>query len=176
MPVRFNVSAFVGQASHLPVPGRPAPAPPASAGDAFNVGQAGARCPGTGRRDACPTRIARVAAVVLLLAVAGCVSKKTAQMEARQAYSAGQAQAAQQALRPENTSSVYVLGKVTNHTIPWTAELTLAQAIVEANYVGIFNPKMIRVTRNGQSIEVEPNDLLKGNDIPLLAGDAIQIF
>jgi hypothetical protein len=74
-----------------------------------------------------------VLAAVLL--GAGCVSDRKAQMEARQAYLAGQQQAAQSR---ENTFNVTVQGQVSNHVIPWTIDLTLARAIVQANYAGIF--------------------------------------
>jgi hypothetical protein len=114
-------------------------------------------------------------ALMVLAAVllgAGCVSDRKAQMEARQAYLAGQQQAVQ---GRENTFNVTVQGQVRNHVIPWTIDLTLARAIVQANYNGIFNPKIIRVFRNGQTIEVDPNDLLKGADMPLQAGDTVQI-
>jgi hypothetical protein len=108
----------------------------------------------------------------------GCVSKHKAQMEARQAYMVGQQQAmAQQANQPQTTIlAVSVSGKVTNHIILWSEDLTLAKAIVEANYIGLFNPKLIRVTRPGETIDVDPNDLLKGKDVPLQVGDAIQII
>jgi hypothetical protein len=113
-----------------------------------------------------------VMGLALVVFGAGCVSKQKAQLEARQAYVAGQQQAAQS---HANTLAVSVQGQVSNHLIPWTIDLTLAKAIVAANYVGIFNPRIIRVLRNGQTIEVDANDLLKGRDMPLEAGDAVQI-
>jgi hypothetical protein len=130
--------------------------------------------PGKARRA--PLRPAPTGWIALAAAAAlaggGCVSKKAAKLEAQQAFMAGQQQAVQ---RQADTFTVTVQGPVTNHILPWTIDLTLAKAIVEANYVNIFNPRVIRVVRNGQTTEVDPTDLLKGHDMPLEAGDVVQI-
>ncbi len=137
------------------------------------VGGASAKARGLfGRRAPGQSWLPAVMALAPLVFFAGCVSKQKAQMEARQAYMAGQQQASQ---ATANTLAVSVQGQVRNHLIPWTIDLTLARAIVAANYMGGFKPKIIRVIRNRQTIEVDPNDLLKGQDMPMEAGDAVQI-
>src|ERR1039457_3365775 len=74
---------------------------------------------------------------VLLLAVllGGCVSKSKADARARAAFMAGQQQALvrmQQTLAP----SVTVNGEVRNRVVPWTEGMTLAKALVAADYYG----------------------------------------
>ncbi|MGD0816093.1 MAG: hypothetical protein ABSA83_21075 [Verrucomicrobiota bacterium] len=111
----------------------------------------------------------------IVLLFAGCVSKKQAELQAHQAYMAGQAQAAKQ-WQAEKPPQVVVQGPVSNHIIPWTEGLTLAQSIVDANYTGFMTPKFVRVVRNGQLIEsLKGIDLLHHEDVPLEAGDIVNI-
>ncbi|MGP8199977.1 MAG: hypothetical protein ACLQU4_10795 [Limisphaerales bacterium] len=124
----------------------------------------------------CGERAGREAITMLLvLLLAGCVSKKQAELQAHQAYMAGQTQAAKQ-WQAEKPPQVVVQGPVSNHVIPWTEGLTLAQAIVDANYTGFMTPKFVRVVRNGQLIEtLKGVDLLHHEDVPLEAGDIVNI-
>ena len=112
--------------------------------------------------------------VVLLLA--GCVSKKQAELQAHQAYMAGQAQAAKQ-WQAEKPPQVVVQGPVSNHVIPWTEGLTLAQLDdAQAMADRVMTPKLVRVVRNGQLIEsLKGIDLLHHEDVPLEAGDIVNI-
>ncbi len=72
-------------------------------------------------------------------------------------------------------TSVVVIGPVQNPEVTWTNGLTLAQAIIEANYTGSGNPRKIILTRQGQATRVDPRDLLHGHDVPLQPGDNITI-
>jgi hypothetical protein len=113
--------------------------------------------------------------ILLVLVLGGCVSKKEAERKAREAYTAGQAQAAKQ-WQAQQPPQVVVQGPVSNHVIPWTEGLGLAQAIVNAEYTGFMTPKHIRVIRNGQMIgELKGIDLLHHQDLPLEAGDIVEI-
>jgi hypothetical protein len=118
----------------------------------------------------------RVIGIILLtFLAAGCVSKKTADERARQAFQAGQDQAAKQ-WQEKSPPEVVVRGPVRNPAIPWTENLTLAKAIVDADYTGFMNPVVVRVIRNGQMVdEVKGIDLLHGQDFPLEAGDIVDI-
>ena len=109
----------------------------------------------------------------LCLFPAGCVSKSEARLQARQAFVAGQEQALDQS-RPK-APVVTVTGLVENSVIPWTEELTLARAIVAANYTGYLRPRFFRITRNGESMDVKASALLNGEDMPLEAGDTIEV-
>jgi hypothetical protein len=46
---------------------------------------------------------------------------------------------------------------------------------VAADYTGYLNPKLIRVIRDGQPTDIKPSALLAGEDMPLQAGDTIQV-
>ena len=69
---------------------------------------------------------------------------------------------------------VTFIGQVRNPSIPWTEGLTLARAIINAGYMG-KDPQQIMIVRNSQAVPVDPKALLAGEDIPLQAGDLIQI-
>jgi hypothetical protein len=125
----------------------------------------------------------RTAVLCLLLAVvagAGCVSQKKAQMEARQAYLAGQEQATQAAMQARQQQQqgpvVFVQGPVRHSVVEWQAGMKLSQAIVAAEYTGFMNPLLIRVLRKGQVAgEFKGIDLLHHQDMELEEGDTVLI-
>ena len=53
--------------------------------------------------------------------------------------------------------------------------MTVAKAIVAAGYEGKGEPRQIVILRNGYAIPVEAKQLLSGEDVPLQAGDMLQI-
>jgi hypothetical protein len=117
----------------------------------------------------------QVVVILLVVSLAGCVSKKEAELKAQQAYMAGQAQAAKQ-WQSQRPPEVVVRGPVRNPVLPWTEGLTLAKAIVDADYTGFMNPILVRVIRNGVMIEeMKGIDLLHGRDVPLEPGDIVDI-
>lgn len=110
---------------------------------------------------------------ILLFFTAGCETKSRARLEAHDAYIQGQQQAKEQS--SPKPAFVTVTGPVNNHIIPWTEGVTLAQAIVAADYTGFLDPRLIRVTRDGVTTDIKPGVLLRGEDMPLQAGDTIQV-
>jgi hypothetical protein len=115
-----------------------------------------------------------LACVILLsICLTGCTTKSAANAQAQEAYAAGQRQAFQQMLQSRN--SVTILGPVRNQLVPWTEDLTLAKAIVAAEYYSKTNPREILLVRQGRAIPVDVNKLLAGEDIPLQAGDVVNI-
>jgi hypothetical protein len=111
--------------------------------------------------------------LMLVMAVAGCVSKSRIRLESQNAYLAGQNEALRQQQPP--VTGVMVLGAVQNSAVPWVEGLTLAQAIATANYVGLHDPKQIILTRQGESAVLDPKVLLNGAVVPLEAGDVVEI-
>ncbi len=111
---------------------------------------------------------------VLLVALTGCTTKSNAKLQAQSAYLAGQQQALTQMRDPRRTS-ILVLGNVRNREVPWIDGLTLAQALIAADYLPPGVPTEIIITRQGQPIRVNPADLLRGNDWPLQPGDMIEL-
>lgn len=104
----------------------------------------------------------------------GCITKSKARADAQAAFLAGQQQAMLRMAQPHQ-SVVTFIGPVRNPTVTWTQDLTLARAIVAAGYEAPSDPKQIMIVRNGQAIPVDPKNLLAGEDIPLVAGDLVQI-
>lgn len=120
--------------------------------------------------------------LALAFAVSGCTTKKSAQVKAREAFMAGRMQALEQTAaqtqvpgQPE-TQAVFLQGNVRNPTVPWTEDLTLAQAIVFAEYLSPQQPREILLIRQGRSFRINPRRLLVGQDNPLLEpGDVIEL-
>jgi hypothetical protein len=110
---------------------------------------------------------------IILSFTTGCETKSRARLEARQAYVEGQEQALEQS-RPK-PPVVTVTGPVHNRVIPWTDQLTLGQAYLAAEYTGYIRPRLLRVTRDGQTAEIKFSALVNGEDLPLQPGDAIQV-
>ena len=70
---------------------------------------------------------------------------------------------------------VTFIGPVQNPAVPWRIGLTLAQAVVSAQYTGATDPSAIVIHRNGEDIPVNPKGLLNGEDFALQLGDVIEI-
>jgi hypothetical protein len=106
----------------------------------------------------------------------GCITKAKADAQARAAFVAGE----QQAMRnmeevKARGPSVTVVGQVRNARVPWTAELTLAKAVVAAEYFGDKDPSEILIVRSGKAIRYDPKKLLEGDDMPLEPQDLIEL-
>ena len=114
--------------------------------------------------------------LALLPPVSGCVSKATAQAQARAAYLQGQQQALERMQQSQARGpTVTFIGEVRNQLIPWTADLTLARAIVAADYYGRTDPSTIVVIRDGQQTVYDTKKLLQGNDVLLEPRDVVEI-
>src|SRR6266496_4589684 len=114
--------------------------------------------------------------LALGLSTVGCVSKTKAKLKEREAFMAGQQQAMAMARFQQQSQnpSVTVVGQVRNPVIPWTEDLTVAKAVVASEYFG-KNPKEIIIVHQGQATRIEAKRLLAGDDLPVEAGDTIQI-
>jgi fumarate reductase subunit C len=86
---------------------------------------------------------------------------------------AGKMQAQQQA--QSQVPQVKFLGHVRNPAVLWTDGLTLAKALVDAEYLEQNTPRTITIYRNGQPMPIDPQTLLAGQDYPLFPGDTIVI-
>jgi hypothetical protein len=112
------------------------------------------------------------ACLLLVFLLSGCVSKSKSDLKAYQAYMAGQREAG----GAGQARTVTILGDVRNHTINWSEDLTLAKAIVAADYRGLRDPHQIFVKRGVQRYPVDVKALLSGNeDPPLEPGDIIDL-
>jgi len=120
-------------------------------------------------------RILGLGILVALLAC-GCVSKSKADTQARAAYLAGQRQALEMFHEAQlRGPSVTVVGEVMNSIIPWTEDLTLAKALVVANYKGATDPREILIERAGKATSYDPKKLLSGEDVVLQPNDVVLI-
>jgi hypothetical protein len=115
---------------------------------------------------------------LLALAVAGCTTKSTVQLERQNAFLAGQNAALRQQQQTQTalqTPGVTIVGAVQNSNVPWVAGLTLAQAIATANYLDSRAPKQIIITRGGESATLDAKVLFDGTDVPLEIGDVVEL-
>jgi hypothetical protein len=114
------------------------------------------------------------------LFLVGCVTKSKAKADAQAAFLAGQQQAMvrmqQQQLQQARGAVVSIVGPVSNPNIAWTEDLTVAKAILAAVYTGNGDPSHIFIIRNGQAIQLDPKQLMSGQDPPLQPGDVVQLM
>lgn len=123
-----------------------------------------------------PPSLILLGAFAVFGGLSGCVSKTAAQAQARAAFLAGQQQAMQTMIeRQAEGPTVTFVGPVRNILVPWTANLTLAKAVVAADYFGKGDPHEIIICRSGQQIPVDPKQLLAGEDVPLMPRDVVEI-
>ena len=112
-------------------------------------------------------------------AAGGCVSKSKAQAQARAAYLAGQQEAMmrmQQTQMQSQGPSVAIRGEVRNPVVPWTEGMTLRQVLVAADYRGATDPAQIIIVHNGIGRQYDPKQLFNGPEIPMYAGDTVQLL
>ena len=112
--------------------------------------------------------------LLFALTLTGCATKATARREAEKAFIEAQQreQAEQERLHP----SVWFRGDVRKQRVPWTEGLTLAQALVAAQYTFNSDPHTITVTRQGELHPVNARRLLRGQEDPLLEpGDVVEV-
>jgi hypothetical protein len=125
-------------------------------------------------------RMAFLCLAVVVMAGAGCVTKKQEKLEAQRAYVAGQQQAMQAATAARQQQQgpvVFVQGQVQNPVVPWEEGMKLSEAIVAADYTAFMNPRLIRVIRSGQIVgEFQGVDLLHHKDMELEAGDTVLVI
>ena len=121
----------------------------------------------------CARGISTLFVLLVLLATAGCAGKSK-QREA-EAFRMGQQQAIE-AQRLAQEPAVWFRGPVRNPRVPWKENLTLAQAIVAADYASQLDPTRIIIFRQGQTYRVDPRRLLRGLEDPALEpGDIVEI-
>jgi hypothetical protein len=73
-------------------------------------------------------------------------------------------------------TQVTIQGDVRHHVILWAPDLTLARALVRAEYFGNRDPQSIVIFRGDKAILVETRQLLSGvKDPPLLPGDIVEV-
>jgi hypothetical protein len=115
--------------------------------------------------------------LLLALAITGCVTRTTADARARAAYMAGQQEAVarMQQLQTQGPS-VTINGEVRNRFVPWTEGMTLAKALVEADYCGATEPAEVIIVHGGIGRRYDLKQLLKGVDVPLQPGDVVQLL
>ena len=72
--------------------------------------------------------------------------------------------------------SILVRGNVKYPVIPWTRDMTVAKAILEADYLSARDPLTIIIRRHGDRIFVSPTRLMHGTINPWLEpGDILEI-
>lgn len=106
--------------------------------------------------------------VVVGVFLCSCATKS--KEEANKAFMQGR----ESALQMQSQKFVIVKGRVMYPLIPWREGLTLAQAILSANYRGLTDPRYITVIRGEESVKLPTKTFLSlPEDIPLEPGDVI---
>lgn len=108
----------------------------------------------------------------------GCVTKSRVKADVQAAFLAGQNAALRQQQQQEQAAQfrgVTIVGPVQHSHVPWVAGLTLAQAVATANYLDSHPPQKIIIKRHGQSATLDGQVLFSGTNIPLEAGDVVEL-
>lgn len=113
--------------------------------------------------------------LLLCLTVCACTTRKQAKAEAQKAFMAGHQEAIRKMQQATASNVVTIYGPVRTPEVAWSPGLTLSQAIIAAEYTGPRDPTEILLVRAGVAYRYEPAQLLSGRDIPVMAGDIIQL-
>lgn len=70
---------------------------------------------------------------------------------------------------------VWIVGPVRWPVLDWHRSLTLAQALLAAEYIPEKEPRLILLHRGTVTLPIDPARLLEGEDWALLPGDRIEI-
>ncbi len=77
---------------------------------------------------------------------------------------------------PGDLPTVTIQGNVQYPAVVWHDEMTLARALLLAQYRGYGNPFGISITRNGRRYPINMNQFLRGQINPLLnPGDLVEV-
>ncbi len=118
-------------------------------------------------------RLANILLLAAIFLLCGCVTESASELRSRNAYERGRASAVQPA--PVSVA-VTVIGPVRHRSILWTDGLTLARAIIGAEYLLEKDPSAIFLTRGAQTMQFTAAQLLGGNEGPvLMPGDVIEV-
>jgi hypothetical protein len=111
-----------------------------------------------------------LAAVILC---GGCANEEVIRAREQAAFEAGRAQALAQQQKP----TVTVIGNVAHPQIEWTEGLTLARALIAAEWRGRNDPRTIVVRRPNATFNIVTADLFRDQDEgPVLqSGDVIEL-
>ena len=109
-----------------------------------------------------------------ILFASGCTTKTKARAEAKAAYAAGQRDAMTR-WQAQQSGNITFVGPVQTPIIPWSEDLTLSKALVQARYTSRKDPSMILIQRKEEKIPVDPQKLLEGEDVPVQPGDIIAL-
>ena len=90
------------------------------------------------------------------------------------AYLAGQNDALMR-MQQQQGSSVTVVGPVKHPVVPWSRNMTLARALVQAGYIGTAQPTGITIRRGDEEIHVDMDRFLEGEDSLLREGDVVEL-
>jgi hypothetical protein len=73
-------------------------------------------------------------------------------------------------------AAVMFTGDVKMQLVQWVEGITLAEALLMAQYTGSWDPHTITVTRNGIRYNINVRKFLRGEDNPeLQAGDTVEV-
>jgi hypothetical protein len=113
--------------------------------------------------------------LVVLSALTGCESDARKHAERARAFEQGRQQGLQEA-EEKNQPVVLFRGDVRNPRVPWKEGITLAQALLVAQYTWSWDPRSITVTRDGQTYTINPRRFLRGQEDPELEpGDVVEV-
>gem|GEM_PF-2515495 len=110
--------------------------------------------------------------------VAASASPKAASATAKRPSAPARASLPRRPERPriDLSNAVGFIGPVRERSVEWEPGLTLAEALVEAEYVGAGQPREILLNRQGQVVFINVKKLMRNLENPVLQpGDVVEI-
>ena len=109
--------------------------------------------------------------------LAGCASKAKKEAAFYQRNAAVRAQEEALIAQLNQTPSVFLRGAIQRPMVPWRENLTLAEVLLDSGYNSTLSPRVIRVTRQGRSYDINVRALLRGQDNPVMEpGDMVEVY
>jgi len=123
----------------------------------------------------CRIFIQVVAHCLIITGMTGCASGEHKPSKAQTQFAAGQ----EEAFALLQRSGIYVVrmvGPFQRPVVLWREEMTLAQAILDAGFLGQDAPTQILIQHGLIMERIAPARLLQGEDVPIQPGDVIHIL
>jgi hypothetical protein len=108
------------------------------------------------------------------LLLPGCTTRAKARAAEEAAFRAGQQQGA--LIERARQNGITFKGPVVNSIVPWHEKMTLAQAVVSAEWCGKGNPRQIILSHGDDRMEMTMEELLEnGAQFPVHPGDTVEL-
>jgi len=116
-----------------------------------------------------------IIAFLSVAGLAGCATHPGQVTEAQRQFNAGREEAFAM-LQRSGIAVVRAVGPFERPVVLWHKGMTVGEVILQAGYLDKNAPREILIQRGPTALEVNPADLLQGNDAAVEAGDIVHVL